>query len=704
MKQKGYQCIQKSDCINWRIFFLFFLLALVIYSNTFNATFQLDDFRNIIQNSTLHIDNLSLSTLYDVASNNSEKNKVFYRPVSYISFAVNWYLGQTNVTGYHFINIGIHVLTVFFLYLAILALFNTPNLSEKHNEERYFIAVLAACLWAVNPIHTQAVTYIVQRMAALATLFSIIGIFLYVKARITGSVKKRLALFTGMVLCFALAVGSKENALLLPGSLFLVEIIFFQNMTDPKIRKKIIGLGVIVCLMVLFLGSVLFLNWDFFGRILGGYERRTFTLAERLMTQPRVVLFYLSQIFYPIADRLSIDHDFVVSTGLFSPWNTLPAIMLVMGLVGGALWQMNRMPLLCFAILFYFVNHLVESSIIPLEMVFEHRNYLPSLFLFLPIAAGAKHLVNHYAPDRKVMQGLVIGFITLWIAVSGFATYTRNMAWKNEQTLWEDALEKAPGRSRPYLNLASVYQKTDPDRVIRLYQAAMHLKDDTRHKPEIVSLINLANMTAARHQNHETAIQMYRRILELKPGFYPARYHLTQSLIATGDMEAADTQIKKLLAKNPESINFLTIQAVILLRQNHVNLALPHLINAVKLAPENENIWILLGAARYLAGRHGAAEKLFEKAYHLSDKKMTALLLLIQNNVQSGDRQKVDRYAGQLVSMSGAASIADSLRQISQSKLDWLLSKDLLAPVISDAMTAQVRKISQIGTSAYENQ
>jgi tetratricopeptide (TPR) repeat protein len=700
---KNY-CIVRQACINWRVFFLFFLFVLIIFFNTLNAAFQLDDFRNITQNSTLHIDNLSPSTLYNVASGNAEKGKVLYRPVSYISFAVNWYFGKDDVTGYHGVNLAIHILISFFLYLAILALFDTPKLGQKYREDKYFIAVLAACLWAVNPIQTQAVTYIVQRMAALATLFSIIGIFLYVKARITGSVKKRLALFTGMVLCFALAVGSKENALLLPGSLFLVEVIFFQNMSDPKIRKKIIGLGVIVCLMVLFLGSVLFLNWDFFGRILGGYERRTFTLAERLMTQPRVVLFYLSQIFYPIADRLSIDHDFVVSTGLFSPWSTLPAIMLVMGLVVGALWQMNRMPLLCFAILFYFVNHLIESSIIPLEMVFEHRNYLPSLFLFLPIAAGAKYLVNHYAPDRKVMQGLVIGFITLWIAVSGFATYTRNMAWKNEQTLWEDALEKAPGRSRPYLNLASVYQKTDPDRVIRLYQAAMHLKDDTRHKPEIVSLINLANMTAARHQNHETAIQMYRRILELKPGFYPARYHLAQSLIAAGDMEAADTQIKKLLAKNPESINFLTIQAVILLRQNHVNQALPHLIDAVKLAPENENIWILLGAARYLAGRHDAAGKLFEKAYHLSDKKMTALLLLIQNNVQSGDRPKAGRYAGQLVSMSGAASIADFLRQIRQSKLDWLLSKDLLAPVISDAMTAQARKISQIGTSAYENQ
>jgi Tfp pilus assembly protein PilF len=696
--------IERNTCINWRILILLVLFVFVIYSNTFNAAFHLDDFRNITQNSTLHIDNLSPSTIYNVVSGNAEKGKVFYRPISYMSFSLNWYFGQDDVTGYHIVNIAIHILISFFLYLSILALFDSPNLKDKYRQDKYFIAGLAACLWAVNPIHTQAVTYIVQRMAALATLFSILAIFLYIKARISQSLKNKAVFFSGMAICFLLAVGSKENALLLPVSLFLVEMFFFQNMADRQTRKKIIGLGGIVFLMVLFMGVFLFLNGEFFSRILGGYEKRTFTVSERLMTQPRVILFYLSQMFFPVADRFSIDHDMVVSTGLFSPWTTLPAILIVLGLAGVAVWRMIQMPLVGFAILFFLTNHLVESSIIPLEMMFEHRNYLPSLFLFLPVAAGLTHLVNHYSHERKIMKGLAIGFITLWIAVSGFATYTRNMVWKDEQTLWEDALEKAPGRSRPYLNLASVYQKTDPDRAIHLYQAAMHLKDDTRHKPEIVSLINLANMTAAIHHNHELAIRMYRRILELKPGFYPARYHLAQSLIETGDMEGADTQIKKLLAKNPESVNFLCMQAVILLRQNHVNQALTHLIKAVTMAPDDDNVRILLGAARYLAGHHGAAENQFERAYSLSGKKMTALFLLIQNSVRSGNTQKAGRYAGQLVSMSGAASIADALRQIRHSKLDWLLSKKLLTPVISDAMTAHARKISQISTSAHEIQ
>jgi tetratricopeptide (TPR) repeat protein len=372
-----------------------------------------------------------------------------------------------------------------------------------------------------------------------------------------------------------------------------------------------------------------------------------------------------------------------------------------MGLVGGALWQMNRMPLLCFAILFFFVNHLVESSIIPLEMVFEHRNYMPSLFLFLPVAAGLKRLINHYSANRRrVMKVVVIGFITFWIAVSGFGTYTRNMAWKSEITLWEDALEKAPGRARPYLNLASTYQMTDPDQAIRLYLAAMQLKDDTRHKPEIVSLINLANISAGRDQNHEQAIHMYHRILELNPNFYPARYHLAQSLIHTGDTNSANEQIKKLLAKYPDSINYLTMQAMILLQQNKVDQALTYLTKAVQINLEDENVRILLGSAKYMTGRHDAAKNQFERAYALSRKKTIALFLLIQNSLKSGDIQNMDRYAGQLVSTVDAASIANSLQQIENSRLAWLLSKEMIAPVVSKAITAQALKISQNGASA----
>jgi hypothetical protein len=374
----------------WRIFILFFLLCLVCYSNTFNVPFHFDDFHNITNNSRLHLDNLYPETIYDAAFENKGGNRRLYRPVSNLSIAVNWYLGQSNVIGYHFFNISIHILTAFFLYLTCVNLLKTPNLCRQYNENSYFIAVLAACLWALNPIQTQAVTYIVQRMASMAAMFYIMGIFCYLKARLGDCWKKRLLWSAGVVIVFLLAVGSKENAIMFPMSLLLVEIVFFQNMANQEIRKKMLLIGSLVLVIVFVAGVWLFLSSEFINHILSGYERRTFTFTERVLTQPRIVAFYLSQIFYPIADRLSLDHDIVVSTGLFSPWTTFAAIVLIVGLISIAIWQIKKRPLLAFAILFFFLNHIIESSVIALELIFEHRNYLPSLFLFLPIAAGLK--------------------------------------------------------------------------------------------------------------------------------------------------------------------------------------------------------------------------------------------------------------------------------------------------------------------------
>jgi protein O-mannosyl-transferase len=440
----GKEPLEWQACINWRILILFSLLIFISYSNSFSVPFHFDDFHNIIQNSKLHIDNLSPKTIYQAVFLNPEGNGVFYRPVSNLSLAINWYLGQSNVTGYHVFNTCIHILTAFFLYLTIVNLLKAPNLYRQYDENKYFIAVLAACLWALNPIQTQAVTYIVQRMAAMAAMFYIIGIFCYLKARLHDSAMKRLCWALGVVVSFLLAVGSKENAIMFPVSVFLIELFFFQNLSNSKTRKKMIVLGSVLLFLVFVLGIWLFLNAGFINSILGGYERRTFTFTERILTQPRIVVFYLSQIFYPISDRLSLDHDIIISTGFFSPWTTLFAIVSIIGLTVVAVWQINKYPLPAFAILFFFLNHIIESSVIALELIFEHRNYLPSLFLFLPVAAGLKKGIDHYSEIRgsKLMGGLLLSFSAVLIMIFGLGTYVRNMAWADGKRFGKIRLKK----------------------------------------------------------------------------------------------------------------------------------------------------------------------------------------------------------------------------------------------------------------------
>ncbi len=199
--------------------------------------FHFDDFHNITQNTKLHIENLYPGTVSDALFDDLGKS-FFYRPVSNLTIALNWYFGKTGVTGYHIVNLGIHILTAFFLYLAIVHLFRSPNLAGRFRGNGYFIAVLAAALWAVNPIQTQAVTYIVQRMASMAAMFYIIGVFCYLRARLEDSWIRCVLWSLGIVVSFLLAVGSKENAMMLPVSLLLIEMIFFQDMKNPAIKKK----------------------------------------------------------------------------------------------------------------------------------------------------------------------------------------------------------------------------------------------------------------------------------------------------------------------------------------------------------------------------------------------------------------------------------------------------------------------------------
>ncbi|MBT8357854.1 MAG: hypothetical protein HKO79_06800, partial [Desulfobacterales bacterium] len=144
---------------------LLFFLILPIYSNTFNASWHLDDKPNIVNNYYLHPSNLHPDSLLQAFFTNPKDpwniGDKMYRPVACLTFALNWYFGQDSVTGYHIINTLIHILSAFFLYLTILNLFSSPSLKDKFNESKHFIALLTAVLWAVNPIQTQAVTYIV---------------------------------------------------------------------------------------------------------------------------------------------------------------------------------------------------------------------------------------------------------------------------------------------------------------------------------------------------------------------------------------------------------------------------------------------------------------------------------------------------------------------------------------------------------------
>jgi hypothetical protein len=291
---------------NWFAFACLAFLILAIYANTFDASWQLDDKPNIIHNHFLHIEDLRpeslINTFFTQPKNPLETGNKLHRPTANLTFALNWYFGKDAVTGYHAVNLAIHLLTAFLLFLTILNLCRSPNLSDKFDDRAYLIALLTAAMWAVHPIQTQAVTYIVQRMTALAAMFYILGILCYVKCRLSRSSLHRILLLLGCGLAFLFALGSKENTATLPAALLLVEVTCFQDMGRKRARWAFVGGSIVGGLVLIVLSVWLFLP-DHPVAFIKNFGYRPFSLAERLLSEPRIVLFYLSLIFYPLPGR-----------------------------------------------------------------------------------------------------------------------------------------------------------------------------------------------------------------------------------------------------------------------------------------------------------------------------------------------------------------------------------------------------------------
>ena len=358
-------------------------VALVAYSNTFHVPFQFDDRANITQNPNVQIKVLTWERLEQMVRNTYKES---IRVFSYFTLALNYYFGGVNVFGYHLVNFLIHIGAGAFLYWFLLLTFNLPSLREKYGPISYKVALFSSLIFISHPIQTQSVTYIVQRMASMAGMFYLLSMVLYIKGRLSTG-RPRVFYFGGTVLSYLLGVFSKENVAILPLFIAIYEFYFFQNL-DLSPKGKNILFAVLGALLAL--GVFGFIIWGprYMQVIKEGYEYRAlssspFTMGERVLTQSRVVLYYLTLLIFPHPSRLNLDYDFPTSKTILDPPTTLISILIIAGLIGYSIWTAKKRPVLSFFILWYFGNLLIESSIFPLEMVYEHRLYLPAVGPFV---------------------------------------------------------------------------------------------------------------------------------------------------------------------------------------------------------------------------------------------------------------------------------------------------------------------------------
>ncbi|CAK8713929.1 Tetratricopeptide repeat-containing protein [Candidatus Electrothrix laxa] len=558
------------------LFLFFFLLLLIAYAPSFQVGWHFDDLPNILNNTPLHLTELTLHSFKRTFFAYPEREGTLLRPISNLSFALNWFFHQDKAFGYHLVNFLIHFLATIFLFKSCLLLLSSPKMKGKVQGNPFLIATLAALFWALNPVQTQAVTYIVQRMASLAAMFTIIGIWCYLKGRLQPSCnKKQLIYYLGVLSAFFLALGSKENAILFPASIVLIELFFFRKalrFSKQNIILLVLGLFFILSFTILLKGPGVFHG------IFASYSSRSFTPGQRVLTEFRIVLFYLSLLFYPAPFRLSLIHDIQVSTSFFHPISTFFSFLLIGFLTVSPFFFHKRYPLLSFAILFFLLNHSVESTFLNLELIFEHRNYLPSFFLFLPAASFLTTLTNRYRQQNKSIFFLFNGTIALLIIFLVFATMARNKVWLTKQSLWSDSLKKAPKSSGPYINLGHYYlfQENNLQKAFELNFLSLDKESATPWKTKFWAYNNMGYIME-RGEKYNKALQFYDRALAVSKDTPYGKYNIStlagkaQVLWKTGQKKQAMEIMNELTDADPTRGKYLQRYGEMLISENRVN-------------------------------------------------------------------------------------------------------------------------------------
>lgn len=294
-------------------------------------------------------------------------SKIATRPVAHISLALNYYFHQLDVRGYHAVNILIHIITGVFLYFLLKATLFLPSLREKYGTHGgpVIVSLITTAIWLLHPLQTQSVTYIVQRMTSMSAMFYILAMLLYVKARLATGKKTAWALFAGCFISGVLALGSKENAATLPLFIFLYEWYFLQDLRVSRSLNK--RQWYLLATSVLVFGSLtlFYIGVNPIKYLESSYSVFDFTLTQKLLTETRIVILYISLLFFPHPDRLNLDYDFTLSQSLLTPTTTLFSVAVLFGLVLFAILTAKKQRLFSFCILWFLGNLVIESSSFP---------------------------------------------------------------------------------------------------------------------------------------------------------------------------------------------------------------------------------------------------------------------------------------------------------------------------------------------------
>jgi tetratricopeptide (TPR) repeat protein len=575
----------KHGAVSAAAVLLFFgIVVFGIYSRTLESPFVFDDLPRIKENPYIRLNHLSFKEILEAGFKSSKT-----RPVAFISFALNYYFDRYDPAGYHVVNLCIHIFAGFFLFLFIRTTLKLPSLQNRFAHPD-LIALGAALIWLVHPVQTQSVTYIVQRMNSMASLLFVASFWLYVKGRVAENGSRKWLWYSGAIIAWLVSLGCKQITLTLPFLVLLYEWYFFQNLSKEWLKRRLKWCVPVLALLILI--GLIYTNFSPLEKIskLKDFANNEFTLAERALTQLRVVVYYISLLFYPHPSRLNLDYDFPLSYSLINPFTTLPSLALILGLIALGIILAKSRRLMSFCIFWFLSNLVLESSVIPLAIIFEHRLYLPSMLAGLvPILVLYRYSKPQWV--AVVICGLLIGIFSYW-------TFERNEVWRDAETLWADCVKKSPDKARPYTNLgkALLHKKRFDEALDNLLKA---IQIDPNY---IEARLNLGFVYET-NGDTDKAIEQYRKAIQINPSFAKAYNNLGVSLLKQDKTDEAIQNIQKALQLDPGLAAAYMNMGTALAEQNKFEAAIEYYNKALQINPNIARVQFLLGDALLKQGR-----------------------------------------------------------------------------------------------------
>ncbi len=559
------------------------LAVILAYANSLNGPFIFDDIPNILANPAIR-DLSSPAKLLDPPPDAG----IASRPIVSLSLAINYAVSGYGVWSYHLLNLIIHAAAALALFGIVRRMLASPRMRPRFEGVRTPLAAGTALLWALHPLQTQAVTYVIQRCESLMGLFFLLSLYCAIRG---WSSAHRMRWHLGAILACLAGVGTKEVIAAAPVVILLYDVVF--NGVSPREalrRSPLLYAGMVVCWGVLAI-TIATVSVETLHP-----ETLPVTPSEYARTQPQVMLHYLRLIVWP--SPLVLDYAWPVAP-MGQIWG--PAIALI-ALIGAAIWGLVRRHPLGFAGAWFFVILAPSSSIVPIQdLAFEHRLYLSLAGAAGAFVIGGYALAQRYAgrrsgvsargsgtrdaretPDTVSASGRVAfaGVIVVLALLLGALTHVRNRDYQSEVAIWADTVAKRPLNARAHLSLGVALGRAGRGR-----EALQHTQESLRLNPNSAKAqvnhgIGLLELGRA-----QEAVRHFEHAIELEPDYVSAHSNLGIAYCQMGRLREGVRHLRDALELDPDCVEAHFNLAIALRELGHPQEAQHHYREAVRIDP-----------------------------------------------------------------------------------------------------------------------